>query len=54
MIYNTRNRSNYTTERQKEKKRSVLMLMQEESETWMPNVCKKICKVYILGIRCGH
>ena len=32
MIYNTRNRSNDTTESQKEK-RTVLMLMQEESET---------------------
>ena len=32
MIYNTRNRSNDTTEIQKEK-RPVLMLMQEESET---------------------
>ena len=31
MIYNTRNWSNDTTESQK--KRSVLMLMQEESET---------------------
>ena len=32
MIYNTRNRSNDTTESQKEKK-TCLMLMQEESET---------------------
>ena len=32
MIYNTRNWSNYTTKIQKEK-RTVLMLMQEESET---------------------
>ena len=32
MIYNARNRSNDTTESQKEK-RTVLMLMQEESET---------------------
>ena len=32
MIYNTRNRSNDTTETQKEK-RPVLMLMLEESET---------------------
>ena len=32
MIYNTRKRSNYTRESQKEK-RPLLMLMQEESET---------------------
>ena len=32
MIYNTRNRINYTAESQKEK-RSVLMFMQEECET---------------------
>ena len=38
MIYNTINRSNDTTESQKEKKRPVLMFMQEESETWLSNV----------------
>ena len=54
MIYDTGNWSNYTTESQKEKKRPVLMLMQEESETWMSSVCKQIWKVYVLEIRCGH
>ena len=52
MIYNTRNRSNYTTKSQKEK-RPVLMLVQEENETWMSNVDKQIWKMYVLGIRCG-
>ena len=37
MIYITRNQSNDTTETQKEKK-AVLMLMLEESETWLSNV----------------
>ena len=37
MIYNTRNQSNDTTESQKEK-RPVLMFLQEENETWLPNV----------------
>ena len=37
MIYNTKNRSNDTTESQKEK-RPVLILMQEERETWLPNI----------------
>ena len=37
MIYNTRNQSNDTTESQKEK-RPVLMVVQEENETWLPNV----------------
>ena len=37
MIYNIRNRINDTTESQKEK-RSVLMLIQDESETWLSNV----------------
>ena len=38
----------------RKKKRPVLMLMQEESETWMSSVCKQIWKVYVLEIRCGH
>ena len=50
MIYNIRNWSNYRTQSQKEK-RPVLMLIQEEIETWMPNVCKQIWKLYILGIK---
>ena len=33
MIYNIRNRSNDTIESEKEKKRHVLMLTQEENET---------------------
>ena len=37
MIYNPRSRSNDTIESQKEK-RLVLMLMKEESETWLSNV----------------
>ena len=37
MIYDTRNQSNDTTESQKEK-RPVLMLLQEENETWLSNV----------------
>ena len=37
MIYNTRNRSNDTTETQKEK-RPALMLKLEESETWLSSV----------------
>ena len=37
MIYNTRNGNNETTESQKEKW-PVLVLMQEESETWLSNV----------------
>ena len=37
MIYNTRNRSNDKTEIQKAK-RPVLMLMQEERESWLSNV----------------
>ena len=36
MFYNTRNRSNDTTESQK--KSPVLMFMQEESETWLSSV----------------
>ena len=36
MIYNTRNRSNDTAKSQKES--HVLMLMLEESETWLSNV----------------
>ena len=27
--------------------------MQEQSETWMSNLCKQIWKVNILRIRCG-
>ena len=50
MICNTRDRSNYTTETQKEK-RPVLIFMQEESETWMFNACKQIWKVYILTLK---
>ena len=38
----------------RKKKRPVLMLMQEESETWMSSVCKQIWKVYVLEIRCDH
>ena len=37
MIYNTRNHGTDTTESQKEK-RPVLMLMQQESETWLSNI----------------
>ena len=37
MIYNTRNQGNDTTESQ-EKKRPVLMLMQQESETSLSNI----------------
>ena len=36
MTYNTRNRSDDATENQREK--TVLMLMQEGSETWLSNV----------------
>ena len=53
MIYNTRNQNNYAIESQTEK-RPVLMLMQEESETWMSSVCKQIWKMCILEIRYGH
>ena len=57
MIGNTRNWSNDTTENQKEKKRPVLILMQEESEAWLSSVYiikKQIWKVYIPGIRYDH
>ena len=40
MIYNTRNRSNYSTESQK--KAPDLILMQEESEARMSNLWKQI------------
>ena len=49
MIYNTRNRSNDTTETQK--KRSVLMLMQEESET-IGKYSKQTNKMW--SLKCGH
>ena len=40
MIYNTRNRSNYTTESQKEK-RPVLIFMQEEVKLECPMYANK-------------
>ena len=41
-------------QKSRKEKIPVLILMQEESETRISNVCKQIWKVYILGIRCGH
>ena len=55
MIYNTRNRSDDTIESQKEKKASFNVHVGGKLNLTIQCIAnKKIWKVHILGIRCGH